>query len=133
MPFKYEPKRTNTFVLEFDGIDLPSFTVKKIKKYPTFKKKLFSFKEHELKCVDNLIVEFYSPIAPSVMQSLFVSIGESFSIIEKDLDPVGTVISKKIYKNCKIKNFIISEKDYENKDLETITVTFSIKQVQLEY
>jgi hypothetical protein len=143
IPTKFEPIRKNRFILQFVNDKneslIDSFMVKNILSKPTQKKKWFNKNTQTTKCEGNLIVEFHSVISPSTSQQIveLINYNKTFYIIEKILDPKGTEISLREYKHCKIKQFNLSDLGYDvindQYALETITVAFSPKEMQLHY
>jgi len=129
-----EIKNRNKFVLEIPGIY--SFAVKSILQKPVYKKRTFNFlNKKTLKTEGDLIVECHSFVSPSIIQQAYVLAleGKSFDIMEKGLDPPGSIISLIHYKNCSLKEFQISSSDYSSNECEFLTLKFKVKEMLLEF
>jgi len=139
LPTKFEPERSNRFVVTFkdgDKTPLDAFTVRSYQTAP-FKKSFWS-KKIVLENNGLIVTRHYSPIAPSVTQCAWdlLQTQKKIMIEVKLLDPVGTVVQHQKFMGCKLKNFTISDLNYDPTppdQLIMIDLYFTCDHVDLEY
>lgn len=113
----YEPKRTSRFLINFRNID--EIFISSISK-PKYSEKW-----------EDIIIELYDPIHPSMSQYLYNSLpkkrsiftrGPLFSFNIKSLDVTGVVIEDWLINVKRIKLIDFGELSYENDDIQTIKI-----------
>jgi hypothetical protein len=138
MPFPYEPKRKNLWVLNLpEEMGINTWVVHKTNR-PSFKikeKKILGFTYSKKIVWSEITIEFYDPIGPSTSQVLMrdFNVLKPFDYTLEMLDPTGVVIEKWSLNGCKLKSIDFCEITYENDGLVNIKMVLKPKNVILMY
>jgi len=128
VPAQFEPKRSNRWILETDGLD--AFLVKKI----TLPK--WSAKDGSPEILSPLEIELYDPISPNAAQQIMKFCMESSTasrlVAIKVLDPVGTVISRWEL-TAKVRMVDFGNLDYNDGNPIVIKASFDVSKMELCY
>lgn len=153
LPNKFEPKRTNRWVLAIEGID--SFLITEVNR-PTFtmgEKKIDfinSYRKVSIGRADmgDLSVKLHDPIAPSGAQQVMEWIRTHYESVSgragyadfykrdvqiKLLDPVGTVVELWDVKGAFIKTANFGALSYGDGDVMTISLTLAFDNCVLQF
>ncbi len=130
LPTKYEPKFTNRFILDVDGID--SFIVQSVQ-LPKI-----SVANDHLGYLTKLEVALYDPIAPSGSQQVMefckkAAKGKKISAGIKLLDAVGTVVSHWVFTNVKPDYVDFGDLSYDTATPKLIKMSLSFDKMTLKY
>lgn len=132
MPSKFEPQKSNLFIIDIPGVDC--FSVVSVEMpvlQPTFPTPGFE-------AVSDLVVTFTLPIEPNISQQLAkFHAGAVYQEIQiKFLDKVGTVIELWKLQCSRIKQIELSPLVYVDSNLttnRTAKVTFNISEIKQEF
>jgi hypothetical protein len=145
MPFQYEPKKKNRFILTFDsslGINSwyvesasrPSITIdhKEIKflNTETYVAGSFTWGEISVKLRDPIgpsasqaVMEWVRLHAESVTGRMGYAAGYKKDVNLEMLDPTGVAVEKWILQNCSLKDAKFGDVGYGDSDLATVEMT----------
>ena len=142
MPFPYEPKFNNRFIVKFNNeILLPSWVFKNITR-PSIKlieKKIFGITYKREYKWNDIEFEIYDPIGPSSAQTIhfeLLNLDKPFKTFNFELyllDPTGVNIEKWDIIGCAIKSIDYGNLDYKNNAITTIKVKITPKDIKLRY
>ena len=141
MPFPYEPKFNNRFIVNFEKYTLPSWVFKNITR-PSIKlieKKIFGFTYKREYKWDDIEFEVYDPIGPSSAQTIHFQLlnlkkpFKSFNFELYLLDPTGVNIEKWDIIGCTIKSINYGRLEYKDDSISTIKVKITPKNIELRY
>jgi len=145
MPFQYEPKKKNRFILTFDSsLGINSWYVEKASR-PSIKidTKEIKFLNTETYVAgsfawDTISVTLRDPIGPSAAQAVMewvrlhaesvtgrmgYAAGYKKDVNLEMLDPTGVAVEKWILQNCSITDAKFNEVGYDGSDLMTVDMT----------
>jgi hypothetical protein len=145
MPFQYEPKKKNRFILTFDSsLGINSWYVEKASR-PSIKidTKEIKFLNTETYVAgsfawDTISVTLRDPIGPSAAQAVMewvrlhaesvtgrmgYAAGYKKDVNLEMLDPTGVAVEKWILQNCSITEAKFNEVGYDGSDLMTVDMT----------
>ena len=145
MPFQYEPKKKNRFILTFDSsLGINSWYVEKASRPSiTIDHKEIKFLNTETYVAGSftwgeISVTLRDPIGPSASQAVMEWVRLHAESVtgrmgyaagyKKDvnlvmLDPTGVAVEKWILQNCSLKDAKFGDVDYGNSDLATVEMT----------
>jgi hypothetical protein len=145
MPFQYEPKKKNRFILTFDSsLGINSWYVEKASR-PSIS---IDHKEIKFLNTETYVAGFFNwgeisvtlrdPIGPSASQAVMewvrlhaesvtgrmgYAAGYKKDVNLEMLDPTGVAVEKWILQNCSIKEAKFNEVGYDNSDIMTVDMT----------
>ena len=145
MPFQYEPKKKNRFILTFDSsLGINSWYVEKASR-PSIKidTKEIKFLNTETYVAgsfawDTISVTLRDPIGPSAAQAVMewvrlhaesvtgrmgYAAGYKKDVNLEMLDPTGVAVEKWILQNCSITEAKFNEVSYDGSDIMTVDMT----------
>jgi hypothetical protein len=145
MPFQYEPKKKNRFILTFDSsLGINSWYVEKASRPSiTIDHKEIKFLNTETYVAGSftwgeISVTLRDPIGPSASQAVMewvrlhaesvtgrmgYAAGYKKDVNLEMLDPTGVAVEKWILQNCSLKDAKFGDVDYGNSDLATVEMT----------
>jgi hypothetical protein len=155
MPFQYEPKKKNRFILTFDSsLGINSWYVEKASR-PSIK---IDTKEIKFLNTQTYVAGFFNwesisvtlrdPIGPSAAQAVMewvrlhaesvtgrmgYAAGYKKDVNLEMLDPTGVAVEKWILQNCSITDAKFNDVDYGNSDLMTVDMTLQPDRCILVY